>query len=101
MQLARFYGAEVTAVVATRHLDLARSLGAEMPRSSRDLVEFLRARLQAGDFRAVIDRRYPLEEIVDAYHYVETRQKTGIVEIDIPPADHQPGAPELPPDARV
>jgi hypothetical protein len=47
----------------------------------------LRARLQAGDLRAVVDRRYLLDAIVDAYRYVETGQKTGIVVIDVPPAD--------------
>jgi NADPH:quinone reductase-like Zn-dependent oxidoreductase len=31
----------------------------------------------------VVDRRYPLQEIVEAYRYVETRQKIGNVVIDI------------------
>ena len=39
--------------------------------------------MDAGAFRAVIDRRYPLEEIADAYRYVETGQKTGIVIVDV------------------
>jgi NADPH:quinone reductase-like Zn-dependent oxidoreductase len=43
----------------------------------------LKARMKAGEFRAVIDRRYPLEKIADAYRYVETGQKTGIVVIDV------------------
>jgi NADPH:quinone reductase-like Zn-dependent oxidoreductase len=158
VQLAKFYGAEVTAVVATRHIELARSLGANQvvdytfqdytqigetfdfvfdavgkasyfecrpllkpqgifaatdlgphsqnllltfwgavsrskrvivpfPMDRRDFVPFLAARLEAGDFRGVIDRRYPLEEIADAYRYVETAKKTGIVVIDVAPRD--------------
>jgi NADPH:quinone reductase-like Zn-dependent oxidoreductase len=157
VQLAKHYGAEVTAVVATRHLELAESLGADrvvdyttqdltqlgktfdfvfdavgkisyfrnrrlltpsgaysatdfgpwnqnllpmtwsgisrskrfvfpMPKSTQAFVEFLGDRMEAGEFRAVIDRKYPLEAIADAYRYVETGQKTGIVVIDVVPA---------------
>ncbi len=150
VQLAKIYGAEVTAVVATRHVELAKSLGADrvvdftagdftqigetfdlvfdavgkttyfrcrrllkaegvfaatdlgpwaqniflqiwtsitrsrrvvigLPKSSQAFVEWLGARIEAGQFRAVIDREYPLDAIVDAYRYVETGEKTGIV----------------------
>jgi D-arabinose 1-dehydrogenase-like Zn-dependent alcohol dehydrogenase len=34
-----------------------------------------------GRYRAVIDRSYRLEQIADAYRYVETGQKAGIVVI--------------------
>jgi hypothetical protein len=37
--------------------------------------------MDSGLFRPVIDRRYPLMEIVDAYRYVETGQKIGNVVI--------------------
>jgi NADPH:quinone reductase-like Zn-dependent oxidoreductase len=160
VQLAKAQGAEVTAVVATRHLELLKSLGADRvidytaedftrigenfdfifeavgktsffrcrklltpggtfmatdvgpwghylplilwssiaknnrvlvplpPRGSGPaFVEYLKALVQAGQFRAVIDRRYPLEAIADAYRYVETGQKAGIVVIDVAAAD--------------
>lgn len=160
VQLAKSYGAEVTAVVATRHLDLVRALGADravdytaedftqigetfdcvldavgkttffrcrrllnpegvfaatdlgpwcqnpllvlwssitgshrvifpLPQSgkAKALVEFLKTRMEAGEFRPVIDREYPLEAIADAYRYVETGDKTGIVVINVRPAD--------------
>jgi NADPH:quinone reductase-like Zn-dependent oxidoreductase len=154
VQLAKYYGAEVTAVVATQHLDLARSLGADqvvdytavdvasigekfdfmfdavgkssyfrcrrllkpegrfaasdlgphsqnvlwllwsamsrsrrftfpLPKSTKAFAEFLKARLEAGELRAVIDRTYPLEAVPEAYRYVETGQKIGIVVIDV------------------
>ena len=156
VQLAKSCGAEVTAVVATKHLDLLTSLGADrvidytaqdfaqigeafdfvfdavgkttyfrcrrllkpegvcaatdlgplcqnpllaiwssitgshrvifpLPQSStaKAFVEFLKTRIEAGEFRAVIDREYPLEAIADAYRYVETEQKTGIVVIRV------------------
>ena len=37
----------------------------------------------SGRFRPVIDRSYPLAEIVDAYRYVETGQKVGNVVITV------------------
>lgn len=156
VQLAKSCGAKVTAVVATRHLGLARSLGADraidytaedftqigetfdfvfdavgkttyfrcrrllkpegvfaatdlgpsgqnpllaigsaitrsrrvlfpLPQSGRAtaFVEFLKTRMEAGEFRAVVDREYPLEAIADAYRYVETEQKTGIVVVNV------------------
>jgi NADPH:quinone reductase-like Zn-dependent oxidoreductase len=159
VQLAKSYGARVTAVVATRHLHLVRSLGADravdytaqdftqigetfdvvfdavgkttffrcrpllkpegvfaatdlgpwgqnpllviwllitgshrvifpLPQAgrARAFVEFLKTRMEAGEFRAVVDRAYPLEAIANAYRYVETGQKTGIVVIDVRPA---------------
>jgi NADPH:quinone reductase-like Zn-dependent oxidoreductase len=57
-----------------------------MPAISKDDVAFLKELFENGDFKPVIDRRYPLEQIVDAYKYVETGQKTGNVVITI---DHQ------------
>jgi len=154
VQLAKSYGATVTAVTDTRHLALATSLGADrvvdytaedftnlgpqfdfvldavgkagylrcrpllkpggtfsaadlgpwgqniyallwheatrskkvifpIPKSTKEFVETMRVHLEKGHFRAVIDRRYPLEQIQDAYRYVETGQKTGIVVIDV------------------
>lgn len=38
---------------------------------------------ESGEFRPVLDRRYPLERIVDAYRYVETGQKIGNVVVDV------------------
>ena len=56
-----------------------------------EFVQFLKDRMEAGDLRAVIDRRYRLEAIIDAYRYVETEQKTGIVVVDVaPPDDSEP-----------
>lgn len=156
VQLAKYYGAHVTAVVAARHVEMARSLGADRvvdyeTREFRELgptfdfvldavgklpvrrwrrlvhdegffaitdlgpgwqdlpfilwsaltrsgkvsvplpkrgtaqafVAFLGARMAAGDVRAIVDRTYALDAIADAYRYVMTGQKTGIVVIDV------------------
>jgi NADPH:quinone reductase-like Zn-dependent oxidoreductase len=150
VQLAKYFGADVTAVCSTKNLELLRSLGADrvvdytqedftkngqtydvifdavgkhsFRRCRRSLkrggiyietdlgfmwhvpllalltrwigdkrvkvgiteytkkdVLFLKELIEAGKYRAVIDRSYQLEQVVEATTYVETGQKTGNV----------------------
>ncbi len=44
---------------------------------------FLQQLIEAGKYRAVIDRRYPLEQVADAARYVETQQKIGNVALTV------------------
>jgi NADPH:quinone reductase-like Zn-dependent oxidoreductase len=54
-----------------------------LPKERKEDIQFFKEIIEAGKYKAVIDRRYKLEEIVDAYRYVETEQKTGNVVITI------------------
>jgi len=152
VQLAKYFGADVTAVCSTKNLELVKSLGADRvidytkedftksgqtydaifdfvgmlsfsrcrgslkpggiynptdglqnvilapltsligakrvifpipPRYTKKDVLFLKGLIEAGKYRAVIDRRYALEDIVEATRYVETKQKTGNVVLTV------------------
>lgn len=48
-------------------------------------VQDIKRLIEAGQYRAVIDRRYPLDAISDAYRYVATGRKVGIVVIKVVP----------------
>jgi NADPH:quinone reductase-like Zn-dependent oxidoreductase len=50
---------------------------------TRKDVFFLRELIDSGRYRAVIDRVYPLEDVVEATRYVETEQKTGNVVLTV------------------
>ena len=59
-----------------------------IPRVTRKEVELFKEIIEKGKYRAVIDRSYPLERIVEAYRYVETGEKTGNVVILNTPDPH-------------
>lgn len=54
-----------------------------IPTINKADVEFIKELIEQGKFRPVIDRKYKLEEIVEAYRYVESGQKTGNVVLTI------------------
>ncbi len=132
VQLAKYFGSEVTGVCSTANLDLVKSLGADAvidytqqdftqngarydlifnavgkrkailqsqgsltpdglhitvddgsPRLRVADLVFLTELVEAGRLRPVIDRRYPLDQIVDAHRYVDKGHKKGNVVIAV------------------
>jgi NADPH:quinone reductase-like Zn-dependent oxidoreductase len=57
-----------------------------IPKDDQEMARYLKGLLESGAFKPVIDRRYRLDQIVEAYTYVETGQKIGNVVISVEPS---------------
>lgn len=62
---------------------VSRRVKFPIPRYRKEEVVLIKGLMEQGSYRAVIDRRYPLEDVVEATRYVETEQKTGNVVLTI------------------
>ena len=58
-----------------------------IPKHDQMMVRHFKNLIESREFRPVIDRTYALDQIVDAYSYVETGQKTGnvVISLEDPP----------------
>jgi NADPH:quinone reductase-like Zn-dependent oxidoreductase len=68
--------------VATRWVGSKRVRGAIGRRSKQDVL-LLKELIEAGKYRAVIDRRYQMDQVAEAHRYVETWRKAGNVVLTI------------------
>jgi NADPH:quinone reductase-like Zn-dependent oxidoreductase len=61
----------------------SRKVRLGMTRYRKDDVLLLKELIEAKEYRAVVDRTYALEDVVEATRYVETGQKTGNVVLTV------------------
>jgi NADPH:quinone reductase-like Zn-dependent oxidoreductase len=58
-----------------------------IPKHDQQMVRYFKELIESGRFTPVIDRRYPLDQIGEAYRYVETGQKIGNVVVNVKPSN--------------
>jgi NADPH:quinone reductase-like Zn-dependent oxidoreductase len=70
-------------LIPTRFVGSKRVVFGVSRRRAEDVV-LMKELIEAGEYRPVVDRRYPLEEVAEAHRYVETWRKTGNVVLVMP-----------------
>lgn len=54
-----------------------------IPKDTKEDIEFIKELMVAGKYKAVIDRIYPFDQLIEATRYVETGEKVGNVVISL------------------
>lgn len=72
----------LVSVVTTRWFGTKRLKFASGKHRKADLI-FMKELIERGEYRPVIDRRYPMEQVAEAHRYVEAWHKTGNVVLTI------------------
>jgi NADPH:quinone reductase-like Zn-dependent oxidoreductase len=67
----------------------------QSPPETAGALEFLAELIEAGEIRVVVDRRYTLDQIVEAHRYADRGHKKGNVVVSVPPGPEESGAGRL------
>jgi NADPH:quinone reductase-like Zn-dependent oxidoreductase len=86
----RFLVETLGLLVATRFVGSKRVRSGIGRRNKQDVL-FFKELIEAGEFRAVVDRRYPMDQVIEAHRYVETWHKAGNVVLAIATDPSEPG----------
>lgn len=70
-------------MLASRWIGKKKAWMLTTPRYTKEDVIHLKGLIESGRYRAVIDRTYPLADVVEATRYVGTEQKTGNVVLTV------------------
>jgi NADPH:quinone reductase-like Zn-dependent oxidoreductase len=74
----RFLVETLAFAIATRFVG-SRRVRAAIGRRSKADIRLMKELIEGGEFRAVVDRRYPMDQVADAHRYVESWRKAGNV----------------------